>query len=106
MKILLDECVTRYLKRDFTTHEVFTVEEAGFKGLKNGRLLQAASGQYDVLVTVDQNLTYQQNLKSFQIAVVVLAAKRSTYPMLRPLMPQVLEALDKIKAGDVVLVSA
>jgi predicted nuclease of predicted toxin-antitoxin system len=106
MKVLLDECVTRYLKRDFSAHEVFTVEEAGFKGLKNGRLLQAASDQYDVLVTVDQNLTYQQNLKSFRIAVVVLAAKRSTYLMLRLLMPQVLEALDKIKVGDVVLVKA
>ncbi len=50
MKVLLDECVTRYLKRDFTGHKVFTVEEAGFKGLKNGRLLQTASGQYDVLM--------------------------------------------------------
>ena len=46
MKVLLDECVTQYLKRDFPAHEVFTVEEAGFKGLKNGLLLQAASGQY------------------------------------------------------------
>jgi predicted nuclease of predicted toxin-antitoxin system len=106
MKILLDECVTRYLKRDLATHEVFTVEEAGFKGLKNGRLLQAASEQYDVLVTVDQNLTYQQNLKSFRIAVVVLTAKRSTYPFLRPLMTRVLDELDKIKAGDVVVVKA
>jgi hypothetical protein len=64
MKVLLDECVTRYLKRDFTGHEVLTVEEAGFRGLKNGRLLQAASGQYEVLVMVDQNLQYQQNLKT------------------------------------------
>ena len=87
MRVLLDECVTRYLKRDLAGHEAFTVEEAGFKGLKNGRLLQAASGQYDVLVTVDQNLTYQQNLKSLRIAIVVLSAKRGTYPMLRPLMP-------------------
>ncbi len=47
MKVLLDECVTRYLKRDFTGHQVLTIEEAGFKGLKNGRLLQAASGKYD-----------------------------------------------------------
>lgn len=64
MKVLLDECVTHYLKRDFAAHEVLTVEEAGFKGLKNGQLLQAASGEYDVLITVDQNLHYQQNLKT------------------------------------------
>jgi predicted nuclease of predicted toxin-antitoxin system len=104
MRVLLDECVTRYLKRDFTGHNAFTVEDAGFKGLKNGRLLQAASGQYDVLVTVDQNLTYQQNLKSFSVAVIVLSARRSTYAALRPLMPKVLEALDGINPGDVVTV--
>ena len=80
MKVLLDECVTRYLKRDFVKHQVLTAEEAGFRGLKNGRLLQAASGQYEVLVTVDQNLQYQQNLKNLGIAIIVLKAKRSTYP--------------------------
>jgi hypothetical protein len=53
MRVLLDECVTRYLTRDLGGHEVFTVEEAGFKGLKNGRLLRAAAGRYEVLVTVD-----------------------------------------------------
>lgn len=104
MKVLLDECVTSYLKRDFTGHDVLTVEEAGFKGLKNGRLLQAASGQYDVLVTVDQNLQYQQNLKTFAIAIIVLKAKRSTYPMLKPLMPQVLEMLEKITPGEMIIV--
>jgi len=105
MKVLLDECVTRYLKRDFAGHEVLTVEEAGFKGLKNGQLLQAASNQWDVLVTVDHNLEYQQNLKTLAIAVIVLKAKRSTYPMLKPLMPQVFIILEKIKPGEVIIVS-
>ena len=105
MKVLLDECVTRYLKRDFTGHEVLTVEEAGFKGLKNGQLLQTASAQWDVLVTVDQNLEYQQNLRTLAIAVIVLKAKRSTYPMLKPLMPQVLITLEKVKPGEVIVVS-
>ena len=105
MKVLLDECVTRYLKRDFTGHEVLTVEEAGFKGLKNGRLLQAASGQYEVLVTVDQNLQYQQNLKNLAVAVIVLKARRSTYPLLKLLMPQVLETLEQIKPGEIIVLS-
>ncbi|MDT5269396.1 MAG: hypothetical protein QOH49_1582 [Acidobacteriota bacterium] len=105
MRVLLDECVTRYLKRDFPGHEVLTVEEAGFKGLKNGRLLQAASGQYDAFVTVDQNLQYQQNLHTFDLAIIVLKARRSTYPMLKPLMPKVLESLEKIKPGEVTVVS-
>ena len=56
MKLLLDECVTRRLKREFANHEVHTVDEAGFKGLENGDLLKAASGKYEVLVTVDRNL--------------------------------------------------
>jgi hypothetical protein len=60
MKVLLDECVTRKLRRDFQEHEVETVEEAGLKGLKNGALLRSASDRYDVLVTVDQSLSYQQ----------------------------------------------
>ncbi len=105
MRVLLDECVTRYLKRDFTGHQVLTIEEAGFKGLKNGQLLQVASGKYDVLVTVDQNLQYQQNLKTLAIAIIVLKAERSTYPMLKPLMPQVLETLEKIKSGEIIVVS-
>ena len=104
MRVLPDECVTRYLKRDFTGHEVFTVEEAGFKGLKNGRLLQAMSGHFDVLVTVDQNLQYQQNLGGYAVAIVVLRARRSTYPMLKPLMPELLERLETVKPGEVVVV--
>lgn len=106
MKVLLDECVTRHLKRDFPGHEVSTVEEAGFKGLKNGQLLQSVSGKYDVLVTVDRNLIYQQNLKLFSLAIIVLAAKRNTYAAFQPLMQQVLTALDKINAGDVVVIRA
>jgi hypothetical protein len=105
MRVLLDECVTRYLKQDFTGHEVFTVEEAGFKGLKNGRLLQALSGRFDLLVTVDQNLQYQQNLTAYAVAIVVLRARRSTYPMLKPLMPELLERLENIKPGEVVVIS-
>ena len=105
MKVLLDECVTHYLKRDFAGHDVFTVEEAGFKGLKNGSLLQAASGKYDVLITVDRNLQYQQNLKNIGVAVIILKAQRSIYPMLKPLMPQVLLLLGRIKEGEIVTVS-
>ena len=77
MRLLLDECVTRYLKRDFLGHEVSTVDEAGFKGLKNGALLRAAQGTFDVLVTVDKSIRHQQNLQSFQIAVLLLTAQRT-----------------------------
>ena len=101
MKLLLDECVTRRLKREFANHEVHTVDEAGFKGLENGDLLKAASGKYEVLVTVDRNLPYQQNISGLDIAILVLAAKRNSYVRLKPLMPRALIALESLKAGDI-----
>jgi hypothetical protein len=88
MKLLLDECVTRYLKRDLIGHDVSTVDEAGFKGLKNGALLRAADGAFDVLVTVDKSIRHQQNLQSFQIAVLLLNARSNKYEDLRPLAPR------------------
>ena len=105
MKLLLDECVTRFVKRDLSGHEVHTVEEAGFKGLENGDLLRAASGTYDVLITVDQNLPYQQNVAGLNIAVVVIAVKRNSYARLKPLLPRASKALETIKPGDVIIVN-
>ncbi|MBX3296436.1 MAG: DUF5615 family PIN-like protein [Acidobacteria bacterium] len=105
MKLLLDECVTNYLKSEFIGHEVSTIDEAGLKGLKNGKLLTAASTRFDVLVTVDQNLRFQQNLENFPISILVLRAKRSTYPFLKPLIPKALEELESIVPGLVVVVS-
>ena len=106
MKVLLDECVTRYLTRDLPGHEVSTVDQAGYKGLKNGQLLQAASDHFDVLITVDQNLSYQQDLKSYAIAVLVLVARSNAYAMLHPLMSEAHEALEKIQPGEVVIIQA
>ena len=102
MKLLLDECVTRHLKRDFTGHEVHTVEDAGFKGLENGDLLKAAAGAYEVLITVDRNLPYQQNLAGLNIAILILAAKRNSYVRLKPLIPRALSALETMKVGDII----
>lgn len=89
------------MKRDLAGHDVFTLREAGLKGLKNGTLLRSASGRYDVFVTVDQNLEYQQNLKQIQLAVIILCAKSSAYSSLEPLVPPLLEAITAIKPGDV-----
>ena len=72
MKLLLDECVVHDLKKDLVGHEVSTVVEAGFRGLENGELLRAAAAEYDVLITVDRNLPFQQNIASLPIAVVLL----------------------------------
>ena len=104
--MLLDECVTRFVKRDLIGHDVHTIEEASLKGLENGDLLRAASGTYDVLITVDQNLPYQQNVAGLNIAIIVLAAKRNSYARLKPLLPRALKALETIKSGDVMRIEA
>lgn len=102
MRLLLDECTPRRLKRDFAGHTIFTVEEAGLKGLKNGRLLRAAVGNYDALITVDRNIAHQQNIASFGVAVVILVAKSNRHEDLKPLVPKALEALKQIKPGEIV----
>ncbi|PYS90679.1 MAG: hypothetical protein DMF62_04415 [Acidobacteria bacterium] len=105
MKLLLDECVTNDLIVDFIGRDVSTIDDAGFKGLKNGKLLEAASVHFDVLVTVDQNLQFQQNIKNFDIAIVVLKARRVTLPFLRPLVPRALQAIESIKPGEIIVIS-
>jgi nucleoside-triphosphatase THEP1 len=103
--VLLDECVTRKLKREFIGHDVVTVDEVGMKGLKNGNLLRSASGRFDVLVTVDRSLPFQQNVKSYNIAVLVLAARKNSYDALSSLIPQALEALKSINIGEVIVIT-
>jgi len=104
MKLLLDECVTRYLKPDLIGHDVFTAAEAGFKGLKNGELLRSAAGRFDVLITVDRNLQYQQNLSGLGIAILILACLSNSYKDLGTVVPSCLEALDSIQPGQVLTI--
>ncbi len=96
--MLLDECVPRKLERELAKHEVLTVTENGWSGIKNGELLALAEAEFDVFLTVDQNLSFQQKLKGFDIGIILLIAKNNR---LRTL-PEVLEAIGKTKAGDLV----
>jgi hypothetical protein len=99
MRVLLDECVPRGLRAELPGHEVETVAEAGWAGVKNGELLQRAASRFDVLLTVDRNLEYQQNFSGLTIAVIVIDVPSNDIEVIRPLMPEVLEALPKAKAG-------
>jgi len=81
VRILLDECVDRRLAKEITGHEVVTVPQKGWVGIKNGDLLALAQEQFDVFVTVDQNLSFQQNISQFNIAVVILQL-RATVSMI------------------------
>ncbi len=104
MKVLLDECVPRKLRRELAGHEVLTVTERGWSGVKNGALLALAEAEFEVFLTVDQNLKFQQNLKAFDIGVILLVARNNRLKTLVPLMPEVRGALEHIKAGDFVRV--
>ena len=72
MKILIDECTPHVLKRLLTGFEIMTVQELGWAGIKNGALLELTEKQFDVLITSDQNLKYQQNLANRQLTIVQL----------------------------------
>jgi len=104
MKLLLDECTPKRLLLDFVGHDVQTVEDAGFKGLKNDALLQRARNAFDVLITVDQNLPFQQNAATLPIPVVILAAPSNRYSDPKILVPRVLEILLTIETGEIVMV--
>jgi predicted nuclease of predicted toxin-antitoxin system len=102
MRVLLDECVPRKLRRELAEHEVLSVTERGWSGIENGELLALAEAEFDVFLTVDQNLKYQQNLKAFNIGIIVLVARTNRLRTLLPLMPDVRKALESIKVGDYV----
>jgi hypothetical protein len=74
VRLLLDECIDRRLAKEFADYEVKTVPQMGWAGIKNGQLLTLAETEFDVFTTVDRNLSFQQNLPQFGIAVVVLHA--------------------------------
>lgn len=101
MRLLLDECVPRMFKRNLVGHDVATVVEAGYSGMKNGALLRAAAGDYDVFITVDQNLQFQQNTSSLELAVLVIVAGGIKYEDIQSLAPQVLATLPTLKVGEI-----
>jgi hypothetical protein len=101
VRVLLDECVDWRLGRELAPHEVKTARQMGWATLKNGELLALASGQFDAFVTVDRNLSFQQDLVSFSIAVVVLQARTNRLADLRPLVPSLLLAIEATPRGAV-----
>jgi hypothetical protein len=103
-RILLDECLPRDLKRHLEDHDTKTVPEAGWASKENGELLALAASDFDVFVTVDRNLSFQQNLSNLEIAVVVLVARGNRLVDLEPLVPGLLRAVSTIERGQVVRV--
>ena len=99
MKILLDECVDRRFAKELQGHFVKTVPQMGWATIKNGELLVLAEKEFDVFITVDRNLSFQQNLPKFDIAVLVLQAHSNRLADLKPLAPKVISLLPSLTKG-------
>ncbi len=109
MRVLLDECVPRRFRRELPQYEGRTVPEMGWASKENGELLRLAQSRFDVFVTTDQRLSYQQSVAGVAIAVVVLVARRNKVEFLRPLVPElqrVLHEYDRVRSGGWVSNSA
>ncbi len=96
MNVLLDECVPARLGRLLTGHSVTTVQRRGWTGIKNGDLLRLAEKEHDVFVTVDRKISVQQDLTTFNIAVVLIRSQSNRFEDIRPVAPELLEALNHV----------
>lgn len=107
MRLLLDESLPRKLGRELSPHAVRTVAQMGWAGITNGALLRRAAAEgFDVLLTADRNLEYQQNLPAIAIAVIVLIARSNRVPDLLPLVPDLLQTLTTARPGEVIRLRA
>jgi hypothetical protein len=104
--VFLDECIDWRLARDIIGHDVKTARQMGWTTIQNGALLSLASQHFDVFVTLDRNLSFQQNLDSFSIAVVVLGAKTSRLSDLKSLIPNLLVAIESAQSGAATFIGA
>jgi len=101
MKLLLDECMPRRIKNYLPGHECHTVPEAGWAGKKNGDLLSLAEQSgFQVFLTLDRGLEYEQDLRGRELAVILISAKSSRLADLLPRIPTILDALRSVQAGQ------
>jgi hypothetical protein len=102
--VLFDEDVPRQLRRDLSDFAIRTVQEQSWSSLKNGELLRTAAREFDVLLTADKNLQYQQNIPRFDIGIVVLASVDTRLPSLQTLLPEIRAAIAAVAPGTVIRV--
>jgi hypothetical protein len=105
MRVLIDECPDWRLDRGLPGHEVTSVTRMGWVGIKNGRLLALAEKEFDVFITGDRNLSFQQNTTRLNLAVMVLSAASTKLKDTLPLMPAVLAQVPLCRPGSVIQLS-
>ena len=98
MKILLDEGVPKIIQQRIRELSISNVEEMGWRGIKNGALLDLMTGQFQILITTDKSLPSQQNLKKRQISIIILPT--NDVPSVIGLLPQIEQAIAAISPGE------
>ncbi len=107
MKILLDECATRKLKPFLAEYEVYTVAECGWSGIKNGKLMGLCREHaFDVLVTIDKNMVFQQHLKDLPICIIVLNTTTSKLEELVTFLPALKSMLSSLEPSKAYVINA
>src|SRR5258708_2793166 len=104
MRVLLDECISVRVAAELPKHDVQTIRGMGWRGKKNGELLQLAASKFNVFVTIDKGLEYQQRIAHLRLGVVTPVAPSNDMDVLRPLMPRLRHAVMKVKRGQVIRV--
>ena len=105
MKILLDECVDRRFGRDLVGHVIRTVPQMGWAGIKNGELMSLAAEEFDIFLTVDRNLSYQQDVSRLDIVILVIHSVSNRYPDLKPFADLVLASIESRRPGTATVLS-
>jgi predicted nuclease of predicted toxin-antitoxin system len=103
MKVLLDECLPRRLLRDLSSFSATTVPRQGWAGKSDSELLNLATDEFDVFITLDSNLIFQQNLETMSLSIIVLHAANSRYETFLPLIPKLLDAIESIEVPGTVI---
>jgi hypothetical protein len=100
MKVIIDECVPYIVKRRLPERQIQTVQEMGWAGIKNGKLLKLVEETFDIFITSDKNLKYQQNLVDRNLAIILLPSNQ--VPIIENLLSQIDDALENIRPGSYV----
>lgn len=98
MNIIIDECVPHIIKKRLTQRQIKTVQEMGWAGVKNGELLKLIEAGFDIFITSDKNLRYQQNLRNRKLAILLLPSNQ--IPIIENLLPQIDESIETIQSGE------
>jgi predicted nuclease of predicted toxin-antitoxin system len=103
-RVLFDENMPRKLRRELPAFSIRTAQEEGWSAFKNGELLKRASASFDVLVTIDQRMRYQQNVAGLPLGVVAIEVPDTRIAFLYPLLPELREAIEHVRPGEVLVI--